>query len=453
MLFTIRWLSGVFSEYRGNVNQTKELSEVLTDSRKTAENTLFVPIIGENFDGHDYAIQAIRNGAAAMLWDRQKALPDGLAEDFPVFLVEDTVKGLQLLAAAYRNLVDPIVIGITGSNGKTTTKDLVAAVLKTTYKTHYTDGNFNNHIGMPLTILSMPTDTEALVLEMGMSDFGEIDLLSRLARPDYAIITNIGESHIEFLGSREGIAKAKLEIVNGLKDGGTLIIDGDEALLQDRPAHIETIKCGMTANNDLQISNVVIRPPFTSFDLSDGNNYEVQLLGEHHAKNAAYSLALGNKLNIPIEDCRKALGNLEMTAMRFQLLEGRGGASVINDAYNASPTSMKAAIEVVKQMPGYSNKVLVLGDVLELGGHAELMHRSIAEVIEHPITAVFTLGAHSKVIAETLQEGEKAINSRHFQSKEALVDSLDPFLSKGTLLLFKASRGLKFETMVESILK
>ncbi|MEN2454321.1 UDP-N-acetylmuramoyl-tripeptide--D-alanyl-D-alanine ligase, partial [Bacillus sp. JR_15] len=193
---------------------------VSTDSRKLAKGQLFIPLAGERFNGHVFAEQAFQEGVAAVLWNRSEPNPP---EGKPVILVDDTLEALQKLAKAYRNQLDVKVVGVTGSNGKTTTKDMIHAVLGTEYKVHKTEGNYNNHIGLPLTILAMPEDTEVAILEMGMSAKGEIDFLTRLARPDIAVITNIGESHLLELGSREGIAEAKLEIVNGLSKEGTLI--------------------------------------------------------------------------------------------------------------------------------------------------------------------------------------------------------------------------------------
>src|SRR5690625_3399660 len=225
MLFTMKELALKFSNYHGELDFSLPIETVCTDSRVKMNNSLFIPIIGDNFDGHDFIQQAIHNGAIAAFWDKEIDLPSSIPTYFPIFYVSDTTIALQELASFYRDKVDPIVIGITGSNGKTTTKDIVASVMSTTYETHYTKGNLNNHIGLPLTILSMSRATEVLVLEMGMNDFGEIDLLSKIAKPDYAIITNIGESHIEFLGTREGITQAKLEVLNGMKNNGMLIID------------------------------------------------------------------------------------------------------------------------------------------------------------------------------------------------------------------------------------
>ncbi|MGJ9460599.1 UDP-N-acetylmuramoyl-tripeptide--D-alanyl-D-alanine ligase [Oceanobacillus sp. CF4.6] len=453
MLFTTNWLSQIFTDNQGHVQDNKKINVVTTDSRSKENNSLFIPIIGENFDAHVFIEQAIKNGAAAVLWDRSKKVPESVSPKFPVFFVDDTLKALQDLAAQYRNEVNPFVIGITGSNGKTTTKDLTAAVVKTSYRTHYTKGNFNNHIGLPLTILSMDRNTEVLILEMGMSNYGEIDLLSRISRPDYAIITNIGESHIEFLGSRQGIVNAKLEIVNGLNEAGVLVIDGDEPLLQGLQVKQKVVKNGFEKTNDNMLSNVLITPTGTEFNLSDGINYTVPLLGRHHAKNASFALTIGNQLKIAPEKSNSAFQELELTSMRFELIKGKNDASIINDAYNASPTSMKASIDVVKQMDGFPQKVLILGDILELGNHSESLHRSIADAIESPITALFTYGEQARLISEEVEKKASTIECLHFDSKEEMAKALHTYLTKDALLLFKASRGLKFETIIEGLQK
>ncbi|UJL47851.1 UDP-N-acetylmuramoyl-tripeptide--D-alanyl-D-alanine ligase [Virgibacillus sp. NKC19-16] len=450
MLFTTEWLSNLFTDFSGRVDEPIIIEKVFTDSRVKATKALFIPIVGENFDGHDYIKQAFENGAAAILWNREKNLPEILPTDFPVFFVDNTVEALQQLAAHYRNEINPTVIGITGSNGKTTTKDLVATMVKTLYRTHHTDGNYNNHIGLPLTILSMSRDTEVLVLEMGMSDFGEIDLLSRIARPDHVIITNIGESHIEYLGSREGIAEAKLEITNGMKKNGMIIIDGDEELLNQ--VHTKnSITCGFHERNDIVIKNVEIMPGQTNFQLGDGVSYTIPLLGRHHALNATFAIALGERMGIDIEKRRQALLSLELTGMRFEMVKGINDVSIINDAYNASPTSMKAAIEVVKRMEGFTEKVLILGDILELGDYSKVMHQSVATVINDPITVVFTYGNESKHITTAVEENNKSIYCMHFTVKEELIHALQPYLQGRALLLFKASRGLQFESFINEI--
>lgn len=225
---------------------------VATDTRKLESNQLFIPLKGEHFNGHTFVPQAFEAGVSAVLWNRSEPNPP---ENQAVILVEDTLSALQQLAKAYLQELGTRVIGVTGSNGKTTTKDMIHTVLQTRYRVHKTGGNFNNHIGLPLTVLAMPEDTEIAVLEMGMSAKGEIDLLSRLANPDAAVITNIGESHMQDLGSREGIAEAKLEIINGLKEDGVLIYIGDEPLLQ-KDYSCQTKTYGTGAENDYQLRDV-----------------------------------------------------------------------------------------------------------------------------------------------------------------------------------------------------
>lgn len=452
MLFTTKWLADVVFYHQSISFDGTAINTVTTDSRQKTDNALFIPLQGDTFDGHDYVKQAVDNGAVAVFWDENYQIPSFLPEEFPVFLVNDTLAALQKLAAAYRNKIDPTVIAITGSNGKTTTKDIVAAVVNSTYRIHYTKGNFNNHIGVPLTILSMPSETEVLVLEMGMNHFGEIEQLSNIAKPNHAIITNIGESHIEFLGSREGIAKAKLEIVYGLNKEGNLIIDGDEPLITDWQHRGDVISCGFRETNAVIINNVIVKQDATVFTLSDGKRYEISLLGKHHAKNASFAITVGNLLGIPTASIKQALHSLALTSMRFEMLKGKNGVSVINDAYNASPTSMKAAIEVVKQMTGFPEKVLILGDMMELGDWSNNLHRSVADVIDASITAVFTLGNYASEIVTELKQQETVVTCAHFTERNALVESLKPYLSGDSLLLFKASRSMHFESFVDPII-
>lgn len=451
MLFTTNWISTIFNHYQGAVKDGIQINEVVTDSRVSSTKSLFIPLEGEKFDGHEYMKQAFNNGAVATLWNKNKELPSFLPTDFPIYLVEDTGKALQMLGASYRNEINPIVIGITGSNGKTTTKDLVTSVVKSTYRTHATVGNFNNEIGLPLTILAMPRETEILVLEMGMSDFGEIERLSKIALPDYAIITNIGESHIEYLGSREGIAKAKSEIVSGMTGKGYLLIDGDETLLKGFHTRDNTITCGFEQGNDVEIQQATISHKETEFNLSDDSAFTIPLLGKHHALNATFAVTMGKLLKIDANTIQHALSALQLTSMRFEMISGKNGASIINDAYNASPTSMKAAIEVVKQMDGFTNKVVVLGDILELGEHAQAFHESVGGVIGGSISILYTVGTEAKAISEKVKVQSKETECKHFDTQEELIENLAFHLNKDTLVLFKASRGMQFEKMIEKI--
>ncbi|WEG11665.1 UDP-N-acetylmuramoyl-tripeptide--D-alanyl-D-alanine ligase [Pullulanibacillus sp. KACC 23026] len=445
--------AGVFypiaEEVIGNYNLEAEWT-VNTDSRKPVPDSLFFPIVGERFDGHDHLLEAIHNGAKAAFWQKDVPVPQALPDDFPLFMVEDTLKALQESAKHYLKLTHPIVIGVTGSNGKTTTKDLVEAVLTQKFRTHKTQGNFNNHIGLPLTILSMPKDTEALILEMGMNHFGEIDVLTRIANPDFAIITNIGESHIEYLGSREGIAKAKLEILNGLKPDGVFICDGDEPLLTQAATNQRSIRVGYSETCTAHISSVQLNSKGSEF-VFDGHLYHVPLYGKHNIKNAAYALALAEQLQISPAQCQTALAHLTITAMRFEVTAGPKGTMIINDAYNASPTSMIASLETLKELSGFEKVVAVLGDMYELGPDEEALHRKVADCLAAPITDVVTIGPKARWIADELKKRPSSVQIHEYQMKEDAIPLLLSFLGEKTVMLFKASRGMKLETLIQDL--
>ncbi|WP_070120192.1 UDP-N-acetylmuramoyl-tripeptide--D-alanyl-D-alanine ligase [Bacillus marinisedimentorum] len=453
MKLSVAELTSAFSDFRGAAEDSSiMISGVFTDSRQEVKKGLFIPIEGERFDGHDFLKEAIENGAVASLWKKGREVPKFVPTDFPLFYVEDTLSGLQKLAAFYLEKVNPYVVAVTGSNGKTTTKDMLEAVLSRKYATHKTGGNFNNHIGMPLTILAMEEGTELLILEMGMSSFGEISFLSKLARPDIAIITNIGESHMEQLGSRAGIAKAKMEIVDGLKDEGKLIIDGDEPLLNSRELGIKTETCGFGAENDYIIRDVSFSGEGQAFKLNnEQKEYFIPLPGAYNVKNAVFAIAAGLALGLDDGQITSGLRNIRLTGMRLERVKGKNGSLFINDAYNASPTSMKAAVETLKELPGYTRKILVLGDMYELGGNEQELHRSVADVIGEPITKLIAVGEKGKWIGEAVSDSQKDIPVHLVRSKEEAGAILEDELTNETVVLFKASRGMKLETLVESL--
>lgn len=451
MLFTNKWLTLLFKDYE-NLFEEMEIHKVFIDSREKVLAGLFIPIVGERFDGHDFVLQAIENGAVAVLWEKNKALPKDFPDDVTLFFVEDTTLALQSLSHEYKKKVNPKVIGITGSNGKTTTKDLVSALVSSSYTSHSTEGNFNNHIGLPLTILSMPKDTEVLVLEMGMNAFGEIDLLSKIAEPDIAIITNIGESHIQYLGSVEGITEAKLEIKNGLKENGILVIDGDEEHLNPCKKEENVISCGFQAVNEVKITNIKGDTSGTYFTLNEERDFFIPLIGDHHAKNASYAITIGQLLNIDDQLMRDSLQNLELSGMRFEFLTGKNEVTIVNDAYNASPTSMIAAIQTVSSLSTYKNKILVLGDIFELGSYAQEFHKQIGEHIKEPITALFTYGDLAEEISKIAKK-EEGILVKHMETEEDLLESLKPYINSESIILFKASRGMEFEKFISKIIE
>lgn len=437
----------------GNLDGAVRLN-VTTDSRKPVTDGLFVPLAGEHFDGHAFLREAIQNGASAAFWTLSRPVPADLPAGFPLLFVRDTLRALQSLAKAYLYRTQPKIIAVTGSNGKTTTKDMVASILSRRFKCYKTQGNHNNHIGVPLTILTMPEDTEVLVLEMGMNHFGELTFLSQLARPDIAIITNIGESHLEYLGSRAGIAKAKLEITNGLKKRGTLIIDGDEPLLTNVHTNaFKIIKCGYGEENDWMITDAEPHIEGYGFSLNHGDEqYFVPVLGKHNVKNAVYALTVARILGMNPRSVEEGLKHLQLTEMRFERLVGFGGSTIINDCYNASPSSMKASVETLKALPGFDKRVAVLGDMYELGKDEKKMHRSVADVLTPPITHVVTIGSKGAWIADPLRErGDNGVIVRSFSSQEEAQHYLAGLLDDRTVMLFKASRLMELERLVAAL--
>ncbi|MFG6497449.1 UDP-N-acetylmuramoyl-tripeptide--D-alanyl-D-alanine ligase [Fictibacillus sp. UD] len=430
------------------------LDGVSKDTRQKSANSLYLPIAGERFDGHDFLLDAIQQGCTATIWQEGKELPAGLPEDFPVLYTKDTVEFLQRISKFYLKKINPVVVAVTGSNGKTTTKDMIECVSATNFKTFKTQGNYNNHIGMPLTILAMEESTEVLILEMGMSDYGEISLLSKIAEPDVAVITNIGESHLEQLGSREGIAKAKLEIADGLKQGGLFIIDGDEPLL----SHVKgenVLQVGFGDSSTLKLSNIKTDAKGVSFTLEEGTTvYRIPMLGRHNIKNAAYAIAVGHYLNIEENKILEGLESLKVTSMRLEMKSGKKETLLINDAYNASPTSMIAALETLSELKDYSKKVAVLGDMYELGSNEEEMHRKIADHVDDSMNHVICVGQKGAWIADELnKQKRKNLEVVQCLTKEEAITPIESLLSKDTAILFKASRGMVLETLISTFLE
>lgn len=437
--------------------ESLHIKGVSIDSRKVTAGNLFVPLRGEQVDGHKYVEKAIAQGAAASLWQQDVPNPP---KDIPLIIVKDAEVALQEMARAYRKALNVKVVGITGSNGKTTTKDMTAALLATTYKVHKTSGNFNNQLGLPLTILSMQEDTEVAVLEMGMSSRGEIEFLSKLARPDIAIITNIGESHLLDLGSREEIANAKLEIIEGLVQGGTIIYNGDEPLLRERLEvpldHLSALSFGRHPNNDLYATSIEQGNESTSFKVTGlfKGDYEIPVLGQHNVMNALAALLAANELKVDKNKIAEGFAGVQLTTMRMEMIDGAHGEKIINDAYNASPTSMKAAIELIEGLSGFRRKMLVLGDMLELGKQEQDFHLKIGEQISNEkIDKVFTFGPLAEYIAEGARKTFAKANVFSFQDKAHLIEELKKQIEPQDLILVKASRGMRLEEVVQALQK
>lgn len=420
------------------------------NTRTLQEGDLFIPFRGEQVNGHQFAEQAFEKGASATLWLEDEPNPP---TDRPVLFVKDAALALQTLAAKYREELQAVFIGITGSNGKTSTKDLVAGLLSPYFKTIKTQGNFNNELGLPLTLLATPPDTEVAVLEMGMSSYGEIEFLSKLTKPQYTVITNIGEAHLQDLGSREGITKAKMEIIEGMPEDGKLFFDGDEPLLLDaisQHSSLTAIPYGKAESAILKLVSTSFTAEGTEFAVSGSleDTFTLAVLGEHQAKNALAALLIGKELGLTTEQMKTALKSVQLTDMRMQIVE-TSGPTFINDAYNAAPTSMKAAISFLKTADFGKNKWLVLGDMLELGDEEEAYHRGLAKEIDSDhFAGVALVGERMKFLYEELQTD---FGTRVFWSNdmETLKHHLKETLSEKDLVLLKGSRGMKVERAIE----
>jgi len=429
------------------------ISGVSTDTRTISNGNLYIPLKGERFNGHAFVKEAFAKGAVAALWAQDEPNPP---EDVPLIFVDDTLVALQRLASRYRDQLAVKVIGITGSNGKTTTKDMAAAILATQYKVQKTEGNLNNHIGLPLTLLRLDENTEVAVVEMGMSNFGEIEFLSKLAKPDAAVITNIGESHLQELGSRDGIAQAKLEIVSGLKENGIFVYNGYEPLLTNRVPAMKLTQTMLTFgsgdyNNYFPLS-VSMKANGTTFVVNEAPDVSlfIPILGRHHVYNALAAIAIARFFGVSWENIQAGFASLQVTKMRMEVVKGKGGLTIINDAYNASPTSMKAALQLLSELTGYRKKIAVLGDMLELGEKEVEFHEEIGQWL-HPDKAdyVFTYGKLGERIAKAAEPAFPKGHVKAYDNKEALAADLAQLVAPMDVVLLKASRGMKLEQVLE----
>ncbi|MFD1989505.1 UDP-N-acetylmuramoyl-tripeptide--D-alanyl-D-alanine ligase [Paenibacillus nicotianae] len=433
------------------------LEGVSINSRQLVQGGLFIPIVGEKFDGHQFVSSALTEGAVASLWQHDHGTPPS----GNIVIVQDTLQALQQLAEAYVQQTGVKVVGITGSNGKTTTKDIVYALLAEAYQVHKTEGNFNNHIGLPLTILAMPAQIEILILEMGMSGRGEIELLSTIAHPETTIITNIGESHLQQLGSREEIARAKLEIVSGLRPEGLLIYLGDEPLLKQilaEPAfqqkEMRKITFGLDHTNNVYPTGVMFQGTNTVFTTNSESDevWTLPLLGMHNVTNALAAITVAQHYEVTAEQIRQGLSKLQLTGMRIEIIQGRHGITLLNDAYNASPTSMKAAIDVLGNLKGYHRKIAVLGDMLELGEEEAIYHQEVGRYIDGQADLLFTYGRLGQQIAEGAAKVLEPSQIRSYLSKQELINDLLEIAQDKDAILFKASRGMKLEEVVQALM-
>ena len=436
----------------GKFDLNLDICKFSIDSRSIDDKTFFIPIKGEKADGHDYIESAIQNGAIGFFTSREiDEIPGKI-----IIKVDDTLKAMQDLARNIRiKLKDIPLIAITGSVGKTTTKDMIYSVLKEKFNVLRTKENFNNDIGMPLTLINYDNE-DIIVLEMGMNHFGEISFLSNIAKPNIAVIINVGHSHIGNLGSRENILKAKLEILDGMDESGVLILNGDNDMLATvKDTKQKIITFGFENDTDTYAYNIRIEKDCTVFNIKeDEKEYEVKLnlIGEKFIYNALAAWTIGKIYNIPIEDRINALYNSEFTKMRMNINK-KDGITIIDDSYNASPESMKLALQALSKQDA-KRKIAILGDMFELGEYAENLHIKVGEEVEKcGIDNLFTVGKNAKNIAKgAVNKGMQKEKIISFENLEELLCILNDYIKEGDAILVKASRGMHFEKIVEKIM-
>lgn len=424
------------------------IQAVVTDSRKVVPGCVFVCFPGERVDGHTFAAGAYQNGAAYIIANHPV---EGVPAERTV-VVPDSALAMIRMASNYRILFSPRIIGVTGSVGKTTTKEFCYAVLSAFGNALKTEGNQNNDIGVPNTLFRLAPETEYAVVEMGMDHAGEIERLTRCVRPSAGIITMIGVSHLENLGTRENILKAKMEICAGLPDGAPLVLNADNDLLPTAqvPARLRAVWFGIEKDADVRAENIVTGAQGTSFTIVDRENgsfpVSIPTAGLHTVYDALSAYAAATRLGLEPARCAAALSNYQTTGMRQHIVE-KGGVTVIEDCYNASPDSMKAAISVLKALPN-ARKIALLGDMLELGDASEEGHRHTGEwVAEAGIDVLIAYGPRSGAMAEAAKA--RGVTTVHCQNEQEVLQCLRQFVQPGDALLAKASHAMKLEELLQ----
>ncbi len=433
----------------GEFNIDTEITSVAIDTRKIEKGCLFICIKGERFDAHRFIDEAFEKGAAAVM------ISEDVKIDKPYIKVDDTAKQMLSLAGYYRSKFDIPIVALTGSVGKTTTKEFTHLVVNSKYKAIKTLGNLNNEIGLPQMLFMLDSSTEAAVIEMGMNHFGEIHRLSTATQPTVGIITNIGVSHIENLGSREGILEAKLEILDGLKKGAPLLLNGDNDLLSTVKNDDYKIYFYAVDNDaDFKAVDIKENPNSTSFTVQyfgKERSITIPAIGKHNVYNALAAFAVGILLDIDAETAADALKTYEPSGMRQKVVEINGITS-IEDCYNASPDSMKAGITTLAGIQA-CKKIAVLSDMLELGEYSEQAHYDVGTMAaENKIDYLLCVGSDAKYIVDGARDNG-LLNAYLFDSKQSLTDKLFEIAEKGDAVLFKASRGMKLEEVISEIYK
>lgn len=429
------------------------------DTRTIKKGDTYIAIKGEKFDGNQFWRQALQNGADSVIVSEIDYTQEDmeLFKDKTILKVDDTLEALYKIAKLKRDLYNIPVIAITGSVGKTSTKDIVANVVSQKYKTLKTIGNNNNNIGLPFTILRLQNE-EAMVLEMGMNNFGEIRLLSNIAKPNICIITNIGTSHIGNLGSRENILKSKLEILEG-SNNPTIIVNNDNDLLhkwqEENKNKRNIITFGINEKSDLNAKEINLMQYGSEFSCNiENQNIKVRVPvgGEHFILNSLCAICVGNELEIDINKIIKGIEEFELTKKRMEIIQLKGNIKLINDAYNASLESIKASLKYLSSLEG-NRKIAVLGDILELGEYAQELHEKVGEeVVKNKVDILICRGENSKYIIEQAKKlGMPEQNIFYLKNNDEVIDKVKEIAQTKDVILCKASNGMKFYDIAEKV--
>ncbi|MEN6413705.1 MAG: UDP-N-acetylmuramoyl-tripeptide--D-alanyl-D-alanine ligase [Veillonellales bacterium] len=421
---------------------------VATDTRKIQPGNLFVALQGERFDGHDFISQAVERGAGGVLASRtDMKMPEGV----PVIYVEDTLQGLQQLARFHRLRFSIPLIAVTGSNGKTTTKDMIAAVLSSRFHVLKTEANFNNEIGLSLTLLNLDSNHDAAVVEIGMRGQGQLRELAKIALPTMAVITNVSETHIELLGSIENIAAAKAELVEAIPETGVVFLNGDDSYVKamSLSSKARVVEYGILGKRDVWADAIRNDGQGMTFHCHGQVTFTatVSAAGRHNVYNALAAIAVGVEMKLTVEEIKRGLQAFSAGAMRLSI-EKLGEYVIINDAYNASPLSMSAAIDTLAEV-AKGRSIAVLGDMLELGHIAIEAHRRIGrKLAEQGVKIVITVGELARNIAESAHE-YGIVNAVACQTHSEAIKVLQQYIKPGDTLLIKGSRGMKMEQILK----
>lgn len=456
--FSVRELANIcMADFVGDENLV--LDDFSIDSRKVHSSSLFIPLVGEKVDAHKFISQVYESSCKACLCSKKDIeLIDGMTYIF----VDNTLLALQNIAKYYRNTLEIPIVAVTGSVGKTTSREIIAKALSAKYRTYQTKGNGNSQVGVPLTILGISKEDEIAVIEMGISEPGEMHKIARVVKPDVAVVTNIGEAHIEFLASREGILEEKYHIMDYMKKGAKLFVNADNKLLLDSKAYegVEKIEVFTeeAANKDARYytTKIELLDGFPHFKASINNkdiSCKLSVYGKHQVANAMLALSVAENFNVDLE---KAVQKIEeFTGIkRRQNVINVGSITIIDDSYNAAPSSMKAGLDILDNILAKKKKIAVLADMKELGKDEKELHKEIGKYIlnKNSINILYTLGELARYIGEVAKQEDKLDIIKSFTNKEDLVKSLKEFAKEDCIILFKGSNSMKLNEVIEEYL-